>query len=114
VPRAPGQLRRRLRRADFQRVTGAGSKFTARYFQVFVHDRGDGGATRLGITVTRRVGNAVRRNRIKRLVREWFRLRGYDLGARDLVIIAKRGFDPALGIPQVREDLDTALASLRG
>jgi len=113
MPRAPGELRRQLQRIDFQRATGAGSKFTARYFQVFVRERGDGGATRLGITVTRKVGNAVRRNRIKRLVREWYRLRTYELGSRDLVVIAKRGIERCLRLPQVSADLDAVLASLR-
>lgn len=31
------------------------------------------GPSRLGITASRKVGNAVRRNRVRRLVREWFR-----------------------------------------
>lgn len=78
-----------------------------------MHERGDGGRTRLGITVTRRVGNAVRRNRIKRLVREWFRQRGDGLGACDLVVIAKREIEPKLRLQQVRVDLESALASRR-
>lgn len=48
--------------------------------------------TRLGITVTKKVGNAVQRNRIKRLVREVFRRnRPMFPGSHDLVFIAKRG-----------------------
>lgn len=106
-----GPLRQRLRRGDFQRVTAEGIKVSARHFQVFVRERGDGGRTRLGITVTRRVGNAVRRNRIKRLVREWFRQRSDELGSCDLVVIAKRGIDRALGARAVSVDLEAALAS---
>ena len=50
------------------------------------------GYTRLGVTVTRRIGNAVVRNRVKRLVREAFRLAGGNLPAgTDLVVIAKKG-----------------------
>ena len=78
-----------------------------------MRDRGDGGRTRLGITVTRKVGNAVRRNRIKRLVREWFRQRGDGFGACDLVVIAKRGIPAALRLQQVNADLDPVLASRR-
>ncbi len=49
---------------------------------------------RLGITVTRKVGNAVRRNRIKRLFREIFRQNQHQLDAAlDLVINAHRGID---------------------
>ena len=46
---------------------------------------------RLGVTVSRRVGNAVVRNRIKRAVREWFRHRRGELAAGvDLVVIARQ------------------------
>lgn len=47
--------------------------------------------TRLGVTVTRKVGNAVKRNRIKRLVREAFRKERRTLpGGFDMVWVAKR------------------------
>ena len=49
---------------------------------------------RLGITVSRAIGNAVARNRVKRLIREWYRRTGREelrhLGDGDLVIIARR------------------------
>ena len=45
---------------------------------------------RLGITVSRRVGNAVVRARVKRNVREWFRRnRALAPAGRDIVVIAK-------------------------
>ena len=48
--------------------------------------------TRLGITVTKKVGTAVQRNRIKRVVREVFRRnRPLFPGSHDIVFIAKRG-----------------------
>ena len=47
---------------------------------------------RLGLTVSRRVGNAVARNRVKRSVREWFRVyRDAIRGDVDVVVIARRG-----------------------
>ena len=50
--------------------------------------------TRLGITVTKKVGNAVKRNRIKRVVREVFRQnRTLFPEAHDVVFIAKRRVD---------------------
>jgi ribonuclease P protein component len=112
-----------MRRADFLRVSQLGRRLNARYFLILILDRGateGGGAPdvgaespRLGITVTRRVGKAVRRNRIKRLVREWFRgsqerLRR-DWQGHDLVVIAKREIPETLGLADVQTDLDRAL-----
>ena len=84
------------------------------YFRLFVLGRLDGGVTRLGITVTRKVGKAVRRNRIKRLVREWFRRTDLGLEACDLIVIAKRGIPRELYQLAVQRDLDRGLAQLGG
>ncbi len=92
-------------------ATRQGRRVATRYFIVFISDRADGGPTRLGITVTRKVGKAVRRNRIKRVVRSWFRQRSYELGSCDLIVIAKRDIPEALGLAEVQRDLDTSLSS---
>jgi ribonuclease P protein component len=94
--RLPRQLRLRRRR-DYLRVQNTGQKHHTRNFLVFVAqtptaDVSDLPSTRLGITVTRKVGNAVVRNRIKRLVREAFRRNHVRFASGlDVVWVAKRG-----------------------
>ena len=58
--------------------------------------------------VTRRFGKAVRRNRMKRLLREFFRRHKGRLPSRDLVIMAKKGAE-ALNYDQVVEELGRLL-----
>ncbi len=67
------------------------------------------GEPRLGLVVTRRVGKAVVRNRIKRLVREFYRLHREKIPpAHDIVIIPKVGAKK-LAYAQVAEELGRAL-----
>jgi len=80
----------RLRtRSDFRRVLSKGLRIHTRHFILYVLSTTDE-TCRLGVTVSRKVGNAVVRNRIKRCVREAFRLE-LRSGEQpyDLVVIAK-------------------------
>ena len=61
-----------LKRGLYRRVYDEGRKFQARYFTAFVLPN-SGAQPRIGITVTRKIGNSVQRNRARRLVREVFR-----------------------------------------
>jgi ribonuclease P protein component len=90
------RARRLLRRSDFLNCYDAGRRYFSRHFVVFVaYDRARSGQWRLGLAVTRKSGNAVWRNRIKRVVREFFRLhqRGIPQGL-DIVVVPKRSLDP--------------------
>ena len=75
---------RLLKRAEFRRVYDEGQRRNGSYFAVFFRPNGLE-ETRLGITVPTRVGKAVLRNRVKRRLREVFRLnrdrfsRGWDI-----------------------------------
>jgi ribonuclease P protein component len=61
-----------LKRDAFVRTYEKGRKVHAKHFTAFVLPN-DGGPARIGITTTRKIGNAVERNRARRLVREVFR-----------------------------------------
>lgn len=65
--------KRLLKRAQFLAVR-RGEKRRGRLFLVEALDRGDGGLPRVGYTVTRKVGNAVVRNRIRRRLKEAVRV----------------------------------------
>ena len=68
--------------------------------------------SRLGVTVSRKVGGAVVRNRVKRCIREWFRCASRDLVAGcDLVIIARRGAASLSGV-EMHAALDELVKSL--
>jgi len=90
----PQRLRRgdRLKkRYEFRQAQLRGRRIHTSHFLIVVEPNALQN-TRLGITVTKKVGSAVRRNRIKRVVREVFR-RNRQLfpPSHDLVFIAKRG-----------------------
>ncbi len=79
-----------LKRNEFIQLSKFGRKLHNDYF-IAVFAPGRCGRSRLGITVTRKVGRAVTRNMIKRLVREYFRLNRHLLsGEWDINIIAKK------------------------
>ncbi len=88
----------RLRaRADFRRCIQGGARSAGRSVVVCVSPNGLG-RTRLGAASTRRLGNAVQRNRQKRLVREAFRLTKHELPqGLDIVVLPKVPWrDPTL------------------
>jgi len=59
-------------RQVFERLYRTGSRIQDDYFRIYYSKRELAGP-QLGIAVTKRVGNAVVRNRLKRWIREWFR-----------------------------------------
>ncbi len=92
-----GQRRRLSRSADFDRALRQGRSFATRHLVLHVFLRpeadtpaGESPAPRLGVSVGRRVGGAVERNRVKRLLREAFWVVAPSLPpTHDFVLVAR-------------------------
>jgi ribonuclease P protein component len=67
-----GKNRRLRRRAEFQNVFDSGQRIRGRFLTMLVAG-GQSSPTRLGIVASRKLGDSVKRNRAKRLIRELFR-----------------------------------------
>jgi len=102
-------MERLKRRTDF-RAAALGARAPAKAFVLQARLRGEDGAVRLGFTVSRQVGNAVVRNRVKRRLREMVRLTdaGQFCPGYDYVLI---GRPPALRLPfgDIARDFANAL-----
>ena len=96
------KARRVRRRGEFKRVFDLSLRMKGRYLTVLMAPNAQG-TRRLGIVASRKLGNSVRRNRAKRLIREIFR-RSSEPGP------GAAGFDVVV-IPR-RELFDAAYASL--
>jgi ribonuclease P protein component len=106
-------MERLRRRADFL-AAASGVKVATAAFVLQALRRDVGGPVRVGFTVTKKVGNAAERNRVRRRLREVVRLLGapdMPLG-HDYVLIGRRA---ALSLPfeRLSEDFQRALRRLR-
>jgi len=103
-------MERLKRRTDFRAIAEAGVRAPAKAFVLQALRREDMGAVRVGFTVSRQVGNAVERNRVRRRLREMVRLKPKEAftPGYDYVLIGRR---TALTCPfgDMTRELDGAL-----
>jgi ribonuclease P protein component len=87
-----GREARLSRRLDFRRVFSEGRRTPGRQMILWSFHSGGPAAARLGLSVSAKVGTAVRRTRLKRLAREAFRHTRSSLRrGSDLVIVLRPG-----------------------
>ncbi|ETR78270.1 ribonuclease P [Afipia sp. P52-10] len=103
----------RLRqRADFL-AAAAGVRFSAPAFTVQARTRRDPGPVRIGFTVSKKVGTAVERNRVRRRLRDMVRRNGLSFMRPhcDYVLIGRRAA-LSRGFETMLQDFETALTRL--
>ena len=102
-------MERLRQRADFL-AAATGVKIPAAAFVLQTKRRDDEGPARFGFTVSKKVGNAVGRNRVRRRLREIVRLHaaGRIRAGHDYVLVGRRA---ALALPfeRIKQDFDGAV-----
>ena len=104
------------RSAEFLRLQRDGVRFQSPHFVLYAGSLNhEPERSRLGVTVSRRIGNAVVRNRVKRRVRECFRkvMRAHLPAGTSIVVIA-RGGAGALESAALGDELAMAARNLSG
>jgi ribonuclease P protein component len=108
---APRRRARITRSGDFDLVYRRGRSAANRHLVVYAFSREDrppGEPARLGLSVSRKVGDAVERNRVKRVLREQFASRSEALSPGiDVVVVARPG------VAQYIEDRGSAALGAR-
>lgn len=120
MPERPGAKRfsfpkeeRILKQEDFARVRKLGKRVSTKSFTLFFLPNGLD-RRRLGLSVSARVGNAVVRNRLKRLLREFFRLNKAAFPPSADVLISVKSPNFIKGLKDVEDELGPALSKRPG
>ena len=98
---------------EFQQVFQRGKSMANRQFVIYILDKNDQDTFRIGLSVSKKVGNAVTRNRIKRYVRQSFHeLEDQIARPVDFVIIARHQ-TATMSMEEVKESLIHVLKKLK-
>jgi ribonuclease P protein component len=97
--------------ADYRKLSENGNRWHGRHF-IIIYKKNQQSKSRLGITVSKKVGKAVTRNRIKRIIREYYRLNRNLLPIKlDTNVIARRS-SGTIGAAAIREQLEYGFLSV--
>jgi ribonuclease P protein component len=107
--RRPGRL---SRSAEFDRVYRQGRSVANRYLVLYAFPRGGDEPPRVGLSVGRKVGGAVERNQLKRLLREACTRQAQALPAGHDIVLVARAPARELGETAGLDGVDAALAEL--
>lgn len=95
-------------KSEFRFVFNTGEKFVGRYFICYLVRRENEGS-KLGFAVSRKVGNAIVRNRIKRYLREFYRTHRPEFATGVLLVIVARPAAAGLRYPECAEAVEQLL-----
>jgi ribonuclease P protein component len=105
--------RRLKQRRDFARARAEGLRLVCGCLIANVAPRAEGQPSRLGVITSKKIGGAVERVRVRRLLRESFRLHQHELARPvDLVLIARPSI-AGKGFAVVERDFLRALSNAR-
>ena len=93
---------RLLKTGEFLRVKSSGKKKQGQYLLVYILNNQS--SRKIGISVSRKIGPAVTRNRAKRLIRETYRLNKHLLANDIHLVVTAKPEIKGLGFKKVEED----------
>lgn len=97
---------------EFVRIYKKGRFYAGRYIVIYIL-KNNFGKNRLGITVNKKVGKSVRRNRMKRLIRESYRFyEDFIPAGLDIVFVA-RSVESEYGFAEIRKEMKFLLKKMQ-